>query len=153
MSYAKIADMFKAVSLIQPNVRQSGEGDIVKNLNGNKRNKWNYTNIHLDYAEESDGMMRYNCVLVYASRLDDDLESNRLQLQNLAILSLQNIIRGMAEELDLEVGTIQYRTFTQRFGDETAGAYATVIFEEAVDECYEEYGQILYSNESDNDNG
>lgn len=64
--------------------------------------------------------------LFYVDRLLND-QSNRTECQSVGMEVLGNIIRTLAEMFDVSAGW-SIDTFTQRFTDECAGAWATVSF-------------------------
>ena len=64
--------------------------------------------------------------LFYVDRLLQD-QSNRTEIQSTGVEVLGNVIRTLGEDFDI-VGEWSIETFTQRFTDECAGAWATVSF-------------------------
>lgn len=85
------------------------------------------------------GLRRYTFTLMYIDRLTED-HSNELEAQSTGDFVLDNILRTLAEEWEVSDWTIQ--TFTQRFADDCAGAYAEVTFGVPVGsgDCAETYG-------------
>lgn len=76
----------------------------------------------------SDGSaLRLDLYLYYVDRLTDG-GGNRLEVQSVAVEVLRNIIAGM-EALGIGNEGATLRTFTERFADECAGAYAEVTFQ------------------------
>lgn len=63
--------------------------------------------------------------LFYVDRLLQD-NSNRTEIQSTGVEVLGNVIRTLADEFSVNEWSID--TFTQRFTDECAGAWATVAF-------------------------
>lgn len=77
----------------------------------------------------------------YVDRLTFD-KSNQQEIQSVGIETLKNIVRLLAEDLDINSWTID--TFTQRFTDECAGAYLTLTIGVPEDYvCGEIYGNFL----------
>lgn len=85
------------------------------------------------------GLRRYTFTLMYIDRLTED-HSNELEVQSTGDFVLDNILRTLADEWEVSDWTIQ--TFTQRFADDCAGAYAEVTLGVPVGsgDCAEIYG-------------
>lgn len=70
---------------------------------------------------------RFAFYLYYIDRLTDG-DTNRLEVQSVGVEVLRNVIAGM-EALGIGNEGATIRTFTEKFADECAGAYADVTFE------------------------
>lgn len=91
-----------------------------------------------EHKQEGD-FITYNFNLFYVDRLTDD-SRNKLEIQSVAISTLQNIIRGLINIDLIDVGTdVTYQTFTERFAAECAGAYCSLSVTSATPICYQEY--------------
>ena len=89
-------------------------------------------------ATVSDDYIRYSFVLYYVDRLRNDL-ANQIEVQSVGIETLTNILRTL-EAWGLTPETYEFQTFNQRFADECAGVFCSVVLiapEEYV--CPEEY--------------
>lgn len=89
----------------------------------------------------SSSLRRYAFTLMYIDRLAED-HGNELEAQSTGDFVLDNILRTLAEEWDVEEWTTQ--VFTQRFADDCAGAYAEVTFgvPTGSGDCAETYGEM-----------
>lgn len=128
MTLKNVVDIIKYVSMLQPNIRQFAEGSVY-DINKNPSNK--YCNIVLTQREHTETEQTYifNFIIFYVDRLVDNLDSNRLQVQSAGISALSNIFRTLEQEYDFEFLNKTYTTYTERFLDECAGAYANVRIE------------------------
>ena len=128
MTLKNVVDIIKYVSMSQPNIRQFAEGSVY-DINKNPSNK--YCNIVLTQREHTETEQTYifNFIIFYVDRLVDNLDSNRLQVQSAGISALSNIFRTLEQEYDFEFLNKTYTTYTERFLDECAGAYANVRIE------------------------
>lgn len=128
MTLKNVVDIIKYVSMLQPNIRQFAEGSVY-DINKNPSNK--YCNIVLTQREHTETEQTYifNFIIFYVDRLVDNLDSNRLQVQSAGISALSNIFKTLEQEYDFEFLNKTYTTYTERFLDECAGAYANVRIE------------------------
>lgn len=128
MNLKNVVDIIKYVSMLQPNIRQFAEGSVY-DINKNPSNK--YCNIVLTQREHTETEQTYifNFIIFYVDRLVDNLDSNRLQVQSAGISALSNIFRTLEQEYDFEFLNKTYTTYSERFLDECAGAYANVRIE------------------------
>lgn len=128
MTLKNVVDIIKYVTLQQPNIRQFAEGSVYT-INANPSNK--YCNVILTQREhtETEQTFIFNFIIFYCDRLVDNLESNRLQIQSAGISALSNIFRTLEQEYDFEIMNKTYTTWSEKFTDELAGAYANVRIE------------------------
>lgn len=118
------------IASLQPNIRTAAEGSIYEILNGNPSVDYNAFVITQQRHWSTEGYDNYSFYLFFVGRLTDDLEDNRIQMQSLGLQQLDNVIRTFCYDYDLEYPSrVEFDTFTQRFQDEIAGAYANVTFE------------------------
>lgn len=75
-------------------------------------------------------IFRFNLILYYVDRLTAN-KDNMLDAQSTGIDVLYNILVGLPEEIDLV--SVTYRVFDQKFKDECAGAYAMVTLDIPAD--------------------
>lgn len=128
MTLKNVVDIIEYVAIKQPNIRQFAEGSVY-DINKNPSNK--YCNIVLTQREHTETEQTYifNFIIFYVDRLVDNLDSNRLQVQSAGISALSNIFRTLEQEYDFDFLNKTYTTYTERFTDECAGAYANVRIE------------------------
>lgn len=130
----------KYISLKQPNVRSFGEGNIYEILNANPSIEYDCVVVTQGQHSTSGEFNNFSLNLFYVSRLESDLEDNRLQIQSVGIEVLNNIIKVLEEVYDVEYNNLTFNTFTERFSDECAGVYCTVtIITEKELYCGEDY--------------
>lgn len=140
MTLFKVIDLIKILALKHPNVNSAEEGDIYSILNANTQQKYASVVLTQDTHTEDEVFDNYNFNIFYVDRLFSDIETNRLDIQSTAKNVLSNIIRAFCEEFDAECNSINYHTFTERFADECAGAYAAITISIPKDiYCTEKY--------------
>lgn len=140
MTLKALVEYIKSTALSQPNVRSFGEGSIYDFMNSNPSINYDVVFVSQTIHRESERWDFYGFNIFYVSRLDDDMESNRLEVQSIGKEVLDNIIRNVCEELELEYPTVSFTPFTQRFVDECAGVYCSITLEIPRDVvCGEEY--------------
>lgn len=140
MTLKALVEYIKSTALSQPNVRSFGEGSIYDFMNSNPSINYDVVFVSQTIHRESERWDFYGFNIFYVSRLDDDMESNRLEVQSIGKEVLDNIIRNVTEELDVEYPTVSFTPFTQRFVDECAGVYCSITLEIPRDVvCGEEY--------------
>lgn len=147
MTIQEIINILQKIALTQPNVRSVGEGDIYDSLNAEGSTRYAYFFITQNRHQQIDDIDRYSLNIFYVDRLEDD-KSNKLQIQSIGKEVLGNVFNVFCEEFDIEVPTIEYQVFTERFSDYCAGVYATVAFEvmretDCADFYDGKYGQYI----------
>lgn len=140
MTLYQVIDGLKNIALTHPNIRTAKDGSVYEIMNANPSVKYGAFVVTQNVHRQTETFDYYGLTLFYIDRLDDDLESNRLQIQSFAKQVLGNIINVFCNEYDVDVPTITYQSFTQKFVDETAGQYAQFELEIPKDIlCPEEY--------------
>ena len=128
MTLYEFTHILMGIAESQPAINSVTEGSIYQNLNANPSLRYYNCNISQIEHRQDDEFFYFGYNIFVTERLLDD-ESNRLEAQSTAIETLKNIIATVLEEHDVYLyDEILYNTFTQRFVDMTAGAYATVRF-------------------------
>ena len=125
-----------------PNVRTASDGDVYAALNDNPTLEYGVFFITQNTHQEFEQMDRYGLTLFYIDRLDDTLEDNRLQIQSIGKETLSTIIRDFCDEYDIDLPTMLYTPFTQKFKDLTAGVYVTIDLEIYKDSCYDDFTEV-----------
>lgn len=128
MTIQEIINILQKIALTQPNVSSVGEGDIYDTLNTEASTRYAYFFITQNRHQQTEVTDRYSLNIFYIDRLTDD-KSNKLQIQSIGKEVLGNVFNTFCEDFDIEVPTIEYQVFTERFSDYCAGVYATVAFE------------------------
>lgn len=132
MTLAQVISAMKAAALAQPAVTMVVDNDIFR-LNARPAATYGvFAYTQGQHSGTADGSLhRFAFTLFYVDRLTED-DGNEIEVQSVGISVLENIIRTLADEgIFAEDYTMQ--TFTQRFLDECAGAFANVTFEVPVD--------------------
>lgn len=128
------------IALTHPNIRTAKDGSVYEIMNANPSVTYGAFVVTQNTHRQTEQFDYYGLTLFYIDRLKDDMDSNRLQIQSFAKQVLGNIIHVFCNEYDLDVPTITYQSFTQKFADETAGQYAQFELEVPIDiMCPEEY--------------
>lgn len=76
-------------------------------------------------ASIDDDYMRYSFTLFYVDRLRNDI-ANQVEIQSVGIETLTNILRTL-RDAGLEPESYEFQTFNQRFADECAGVFCSVV--------------------------
>ena len=127
MTLYQLIEQLKAIALRQPNVRSASEGSVYEIMNANPGVDYDAFVITQGVHSSDDNFNHFNLSLFLISRLESDLETNRLQVQSSAREVLDNILTYFAYNFDGDTGeTITFHTFTERFADECAGAWCEV---------------------------
>lgn len=139
----KLLDVINTIAGIaesRPNV-----GLVIKDGDIYKLNTYNdvqYPAIAIGQEQHSyddeNGLMTYNFILYYADRLKAD-ESNMLMVQSDAIECLRAVLTALEDQTDIDINTINFNVYNQRFNDVCAGAYTNVSVSLPVDSCYDNF--------------
>lgn len=140
MTLYETINLLNDIALKHPNINSVGEGNIYDYMNTNPSIKYGVFFITQGSHSQDDMFNHFEFTLFYVDRLLSDMENNRLQIQSIGKEMLSNIINFFCEEFDGECENIRFQPFTQKFADETAGVYATIIIDIPKDIiCPEEY--------------
>lgn len=140
MTLYKVIETIKMLALKHPNINSAYEGNIYELMNANPSLKYACFVITQQSHTQDDTYDHYGFNLFYVDRLVDDMEDNRVQIQSTGKSMLSNIIKAFCEEFDAECENINYQTFTERFADECAGVYCTLVIDMVKDiYCTEKY--------------
>lgn len=126
MTLYEIVNEILDIAQQQPNINYTGEGDIYS-LNSLPNIDYSVFFITQSEHTQSEDTSTYNLILYHIDRLLTD-GSNRLQVQSQSMLAIQNVINIFNQmNPDVQVDyDVRYTTFTHRFQDECAGAFANV---------------------------
>lgn len=125
MNLKQLIEILLKVSDMQPAVNHSYEGDVYEI---NTLSDTEYANIVITQGAHNvdTDFSEFGFTLFYIDRLTKD-KSNKLEIQSLGIEVLKNILSTLEEYYDVEVSKpYSITTFTERFADECAGAYAQI---------------------------
>jgi len=140
MTLYEIIGIFKRIALTQPNIRTATDGSIYDVLNNNPSIQYDVFHIQQTTHQEDFETDYYGLTLFYDTRLDDDLESNRLLYQSTGKELLGNIIRTFCENFSIDFPTITYTPYTQRFVNLDCGVYCNIRLEVPKDIiCADDY--------------
>lgn len=147
MTLAQVIARMEAVALSQPAVKQVVENDAYRlnELPDAKYGVFAFTQGR-HTASAGSPWQRFAFTIMYIDRLTES-HDNEIAVQSLGVFVLDNIIRTLAQEWDVSDWTTQ--TFTQRFVDDCAGAYAEVAFNVPIEvggECAEGYEDTGWNN-------
>lgn len=139
MTLLEFIKILEGVASRQPAVKMIVRDSVLR-LNDNPSDKYGAfvwtQGQHTEGLDSDFRTLRFS--LFYVDRLLND-KSNQAEIQSTGIEVLSNTIRTLANEF--EVNTWSIDTFTQRFTDECAGAWATVAFLVPVNgTCPAEFG-------------
>lgn len=133
--------LINRVAAAQPNINTIvNTGDVFSLNTNNTTVKYaSFCAQQGEHRREDNGFITYNFNLFYVDRLTDD-SRNKLEIQSVAISTLQNIINGLVDIELIDVGTeVTFQTFTERFAAEAAGAYCNLSITTVTPICYQEY--------------
>lgn len=132
--------LIEQIALQQPNVRTAKEGNVFDHLNANPSVEYAAVILTQGQHQQDEQFNHFRFSIFYVDRLLSDLDSNRIQIQSTGKEVLNNIIRTLTAKFDAECDDITYQPFTQRFADECAGVFASVVIDVPVDYlCAEDY--------------
>lgn len=132
--------LIEQIALQQPNVRTAKEGNVFDHLNANPSVEYAAVVLTQGQHQQDERFNHFRFSIFYVDRLESDLDSNRIQIQSTGKEVLNNIIRTLTSKFDAECDDITYQPFTQRFADECAGVFASVVIDVPVDYlCAEDY--------------
>ena len=133
-------NIIEQIALQQPNVRTAKEGNVFDHLNANPSVEYAAVVLTQGQHQQDEQFNHFRFSIFYVDRLESDLDSNRIQIQSTGKEVLNNIIRTLTSKFDAECDDITYQPFTQRFADECAGVFASVVIDVPVDYlCAEDY--------------
>ena len=120
-----------------PDIRTIVENDILR-LNTMRSAEYSVFGITQESHRSSQGWMDFTLNLFFIDRLLN-AGDNELEVQSHAIEVLRAVLMRLGESV--EVGEVQYNTFTQRFQDLCAGAWATVTVRTPESDCNEIFNE------------
>lgn len=137
MTLRELYTAIEGVAQSVPDVRTLIENDILK-LNTMRKAEYSVFGITQESHRSSQGWMGFTLNLFFIDRLLN-AGDNELEVQSHAIEVLRAVLMRVGELV--EVGEVQYNTFTQRFQDLCAGAWATVTIRTPESDCNEIFNE------------
>ena len=130
MTLVEIINDLNRIALNQPAINEVLNSGDIYDLNSHRDAHFGVfcatQGQHIYDIEEQ--QMTYVFNLFYVDRLLSD-NSNKNDIQSTGISTLKNIINTIREEnYEMEVPEVYFDTFTERFSELCAGAYASVKF-------------------------
>lgn len=142
MTLLYIIRALQQIALQQKNIRTATDGSIYEFLDNNPSVQYNVFHITQTTHRTEDDFDYYGFNLFFVGRLEDNMENNRLDLQSEGKEVITNILRVFCEHFDIEMPTLVFTPFTQKFSDLTAGVYCNLEIEVPVDWLCEDDGGI-----------
>lgn len=136
MTLKQLIDALNAIAMEQPAIRTALEKGNIYELNSKRDARFGVfcaTQQTHEYNLET-AQMDYRFWLYYVDRLKSN-ESNKIDAQSTAIQVINNILRTLEKEYDVEVSDIVYTPFTESFSEMCAGQYASVTISVDDDGC------------------
>ena len=140
MTLQEIINSFNEISIKQPNISQYIKSGNIYDLSQDRNAKFSVFCVSqgTHSTNITEGYSTYNLFLYYVDRLKSD-ESNKIEIQSVGIETLKNIVRVFKKNNDVEIDTIDFEVFTERFSEMCAGAYAILSIVTYDENCVEEY--------------
>ena len=126
MTLYGIVTAIERKALEMPNIRSSAEGSVVDYLNNTPSIQYGVFFVQQTNHTEDTNNWYYGFNLYVIDRLTDTMRDNALEIQSSCMDSLHNILLWLEDDMDMQVDSVTYYPFTQRFADECAGMYASV---------------------------
>ena len=131
MTLKQIYDYLEGLALQVPDIKSVVENDVTR-INEMREVKYGVFAIQQSVHNSEQGWMNFSLVLFVIDRLVNSGE-NEVQVQSHSLEVLRAILEKAKEEL--EIDTPRYTTFTERFQDLCAGAWAEVVIHTPVSDC------------------
>jgi hypothetical protein len=127
MTLAEVIKAIEDAAARQPSVAMIVENDVLR-LNSYADARygvfaWVQGRHRVDYT--TPGFIRYAFNFFYVDRLRNDI-ANQVEIQSVGIETIQNVLRVL-RDAGIEPESYEFQTFNQRFADECAGVYCSVI--------------------------
>lgn len=138
MKLIEVTNALKAIALAQPAIRSVIPNDVYR-LNSVPNVSYGvFSFVQGTHRNDDADLIRFAFTLFYVDRLTE-AKDNEIEVQSTGIEVLRNIIKGFENTYcDGEHQMVSFVTFTERFSDECAGAFASVEFNVPVDSICEE---------------
>lgn len=140
MRLVELTKVLEDIALEQPAIKTVVKNDVYR-LNSMPSVEYGvFSFTQGTHRSDGQGFTRFFFTLFYVDRLTEN-KDNEIEAQSTGLDVLRNIVRKVeAEYCDGENSTVAFTTFTERFSDECAGAFANVEFNIADDTvCEEDY--------------
>lgn len=134
MTLRELYTLLEDCAMQLPDIRTCVENDITR-LNEMREAKYAVFGITQEQHTSDISTMSFTLNLFYIDRLVNS-QDNEVAIQSHAIEMLRQVV-NMASERGCYSTEVRYDTFTQRFMDECAGAWAVVTFRFPISDCVE----------------
>ena len=140
MTLKQLTDALNTIALEQPAINTAVKSGNIYDLNEMRNARFGVfcaTQQTHNYDVET-AEMEYRFWLYYVDRLKSN-ESNKIDAQSTAIQVINNILRTLEKEYDVEVTDVVYTPFTESFSEMCAGQYASVtisVYDEGCTDIY-----------------
>lgn len=124
MTLYQVIRGLEQIALTHPNIKSAKDGSIYDICNANPSIKYGAIVITQENHRQDEMFDHYGLIMFYVDRLVDDLEDNRLQIQSIGKQLIGNIVTTFCNEYDVDIPTIVYTPYTQRFQDMCGGMFA-----------------------------
>lgn len=125
MNLYQVVRGLEKIALEHKNVLTATDGSIYDVCNTSPSVKYAVVCITQNTHRTDEIWDYYGLTIFYVDRLlrQDGIDLNRLEIQSHGKQILSNIIHTFCEEYDVDLPTITFTPFTQKFHDETSGVY------------------------------
>ena len=148
MTIIQAAKYLEQIALSSPYIRTTKEGSVYDIMNTNGKIKYGVFVLSQTQHRQDDlfDYIGFNAFVI--DRLDDDLESNRLQIQSTAKEVLANIVLTFKNRFyGSTFEQLVFHPFTEKFVDLCAGVYVQLnIKVPRTLICPDEYGELVHSD-------
>ena len=148
MTIIQAAKYLEQIALSSPYIRTTKEGSVYDIMNTNGKIKYGVFVLSQTQHRQDDlfDYIGFNAFVI--DRLDDDLESNRLQIQSTAKEVLANIVLTFKNRFyGSTFEQLVFHPFTEKFTDLCAGVYCQLnIKVPRALICEDSYGEIVHSD-------
>lgn len=124
MTLFQVVRGLEEIALTHPNVRTAKDGSIYEIMNADPSITYSVFVVTQNTHRTDEVWDYYGITLFFVDRLQGDMDGNRLQIQSHGKQILSNVVHVFCDTYDVDLPTITYTPFTQKFADETAGVYA-----------------------------
>ena len=118
MTLLNVINELKNTALTHPNIRMAKDGNVYDIMNTDPSIRYGAFVVTQNVHRQDEQFDHYGLTLFFIDKLQDNMESNRLQIQSFGKQVLGNIIHTFCDEYDIDIPTITYHPFTQKFADE-----------------------------------
>lgn len=139
MTLSEIIRAIEDAAAVQPTVNMIVENDVFRlNSYADARYGVFVWTQGRHRGDMQDDFLRYSFTLFYIDRLRNDI-ANQVEVQSVGMSTIANVLNILRDQ-GIEPETFEYTTFNQRFSDECAGVFCSVILIADLDTVCSETG-------------